>query len=165
MDNRLILDKHLVSKKLERIAFEIYEDHMREEEVIVAGVADGGYRLAELLKSEIEKISSLKVELLKITLNKKSTVLPEVALSPQLAENEKRSVIITDDVLNTGRTLSYCVQAFLRFPLRKLRTAVLVNRDHRLFPVSPDYVGYALSTTVKEHVEVTTGKETEVYLY
>lgn len=161
----LILDKEIVSKKIERMAFEIYEQHLGEKEVIIAGVEDGGHRLAELLKSEVEKLSPLKVELLRITLDKKSPVLPEITVMPVLQPRESRSVIITDDVLNTGRTIAYCLQVFLEYPLKKLQVAVLVNRDHRSFPVSPDYVGYSLATTVEEHVEVKIGKTVEVYLY
>lgn len=161
----LILDREVVSKKIERMAFEIHEQHFGEKEIIMAGVAEGGYRLAELLKNEVEKISSLKVELLKITLDKKSIVLPEVSVTPSLHPTESRPVIITDDVLNTGRTLSYCLEAFLKYPLKKLQAAVLVNRDHRSFPVSPDYIGYSLATTVEEHVEVKIGRTVEVYLY
>lgn len=161
----LILHKDVVSKKIERMAFEIYENHLAEKEIVIAGVAEGGYLLAKLLKKEVEKISSIKVSLLKIALDKKSVILPEIFVIPTLQPHEQRSVIIADDVLNTGRTLSYCLQAFLGYPLKKLQIAVLVNRDHRSFPVSPDYVGYALSTTVEEHVEVKIGKTVEVYLY
>jgi pyrimidine operon attenuation protein / uracil phosphoribosyltransferase len=42
----------------------------------------------------------------------------------------------------------------LTIPLKKLQTAVIVNRSHTNFPVSPDYIGYSISTTLKEHIDV-----------
>ena len=44
---------------------------------------------------------------------------------------------------------------------RKIRIAVLVERKHKLFPVSPDYVGISLSTTFQEHIKVILSEEGE----
>ena len=77
------------------------------------------------------------------------------------------TVIIVDDVLNSGKTLAYGFGVFLDVPLKKLRTVVLVDRNHKSFPVTTDYAGIALSTLLKEHVEVTLskdGKTDSVYL-
>ena len=66
----------------------------------------------------------------------------------------QRSVILVDDVLNTGKTLAYSLPAFLNAPIKKLETFVLIHRNHHIFPISVDYVGYELSTTLHEYVEV-----------
>ena len=76
-------------------------------------------------------------------------------------------VILVDDVLNSGKTLAYGFGVFLDVPLKKLRTVVLVDRNHKSFPITTDYAGIALSTVLKEHVEVVLneeGAEDEVYL-
>jgi pyrimidine operon attenuation protein/uracil phosphoribosyltransferase len=64
-------------------------------------------------------------------------------------------------VLNTGRTLAFALAPFLAVPIRKLQVAVLVNRGHRLYPVSADFVGYSLSTTFDDHIQVRLGAEHE----
>ncbi len=78
---------------------------------------------------------------------------------------DSKVVIMADDVLNTGRTLAFALQPFLQFRLKKLQVAVIVDRNHRHFPVSADYVGYALSTTFNEHVEVILSRQGEEGVY
>jgi pyrimidine operon attenuation protein/uracil phosphoribosyltransferase len=63
-------------------------------------------------------------------------------------------IVLLDDVLNTGRTLAYSLKPFLNVEIKKLHTAVLVDRNHKQFPIAADYIGYALSTTIQEHIEV-----------
>ena len=63
-------------------------------------------------------------------------------------------MIVVDDVLNSGRTLIYGVKFFLEVPLKRLTTAVLVNRNHKHFPVKADFKGISLSTSLQEHVSV-----------
>jgi len=78
---------------------------------------------------------------------------------------EDISVVVVDDVLNTGSTLMYAVKYLLEVPLIQLNTAVLVNRNHKKYPVKADFKGISLSTNLNEHVEVIfSGKETGVYL-
>ena len=76
-------------------------------------------------------------------------------------------VILVDDVLNSGKTLAYGFGVFIDVPLKKLRTVVLVDRNHKNFPVTTDFAGIALSTVLKEHVDVILneeGVENAVYL-
>ena len=74
-------------------------------------------------------------------------------------------MLLVDDVLNSGKTLIYGAKYLLDYPLKSLKTVILVNRRHRLYPIRADYVGLTLSTTMQEHIEVRfEGKEAEVYL-
>ena len=85
----------------------------------------------------------------------------------EVAQASNKVVILVDDVLNSGRTLAYGLGVFLDIPLKKLRTLVLIDRSHRIFPVSPDYTGLELATILKEHVDVVMGMKSEadaVYL-
>jgi pyrimidine operon attenuation protein/uracil phosphoribosyltransferase len=74
---------------------------------------------------------------------------------------------LVDDVLNSGKTLAYGFGVFLDVPLKKLRTAVLIDRNHKNFPMTTDFAGIALSTVLKEHVDVVLDEDGEadaVYL-
>ncbi|NEU09947.1 phosphoribosyltransferase [Flavihumibacter sp. R14] len=162
----LILDKKQISQKIDRMAYQVLEDNLNETELVIAGIVDHGYTIAKRLKKILEKISPLHVTLMKIELDKTSTHLK--ADTDFTAESVQNKVIILcDDVLNSGRTLAYGLGIFLDVPLKKLRTLVLVNRNHRIFPVSPDFTGLELATVLKEHVTVVLdedGKEDGVYL-
>lgn len=160
----LILDKKQIRQKITRMSYQIWEDNLEESELIIAGIIDSGYTLAERLQNELQRVSGIKVTLMKISLDKDSSHLKANTDLP--VENcANKVVILADDVLNSGRTLAYGLGVFLNTPLKKLRTAVLVNRSHRKFPISPDFTGLDLATIIKEHVDVILdGEEDAVYL-
>ncbi|HVD97444.1 MAG TPA: phosphoribosyltransferase family protein [Cytophagaceae bacterium] len=153
-ESNLILDKKETLQKIRRIAYQVYERNYQEQEIVVAGIYDKGYFFAELLIKELKEICPIPVKLVKITLDKSAKSQSPVSLDVDLNSLQNKVVVITDDVLNTGRTLVFSLQPFLTIPLKKLQTAVIVNRSHNNFPVSPDYIGYSLATTLMEHIDV-----------
>lgn len=153
-ETNLILNKKETLQKIRRIAYQVYEHNYQETEIVVAGIYDKGYFFAELLVKELKQLCPLEIILVKITLDKSAKSQCEVALDTNIELLHNKVVVVTDDVLNTGRTLVYSLQPFLSIPLKKLQTAVIVNRSHNNFPVSPDYIGYSLATTLKEHIDV-----------
>jgi len=166
MEKNLILDKRKLQQIIKRMAYEIYEQNYKEKELVIAGLFDKGYTFGKLLAKELAVFKNLKVSLVKITLKKTAKTQPEVELDIELTLLKNKSVVISDDVLNTGRALTFSLAPFLSIPLANLKTAVVVDRNHRNFPVSTDYVGYSLATTLKEHIEVIfEGKEAGVYLH
>ena len=160
MPNRklLILSQKQISQKIDRMAYQVLEDNLHETEIIIAGIVDTGYTIAARLKTVLEKISNIKVTLMKIELDKTSTHL-HANTDFEIESVKNKVIILVDDVLNSGRTLAYGLGIFLDVPLKKLRTLVLVDRNHRIFPVSPDFTGLELATVLKEHVEVVLDKK------
>jgi pyrimidine operon attenuation protein / uracil phosphoribosyltransferase len=163
-EKNLILDSSEVKQKIRRMAYEIYEHNFKEKSIVIAGIEGQGYILAQHLVKELESISPLQGKLVKVTLDKSAPQQTEVTLDCDLKVIQKKCIILVDDVLNTGRTFAYGLKPFLDIEVKKIEIAVLVNRSHTLFPVYPQYTGYELSTTIKDHVEVNLGKETAVYL-
>lgn len=149
----VILDQKTIAHKLKRIAFQIYESNVREEEVIIAGIKQNGYLLAEQLKKEIEAISPLQVTLCEVKIDKKSPI-DAVQTSIELDYFKDRSMVLVDDVLHSGTTLIYGVRHFLSVPLKRFKTAVLVDRNHKKYPVKADFKGISLSTSINENVDV-----------
>jgi pyrimidine operon attenuation protein / uracil phosphoribosyltransferase len=164
IEKNLILDAAQVKQKIKRMAFEIYEHNFKEKNIVIAGIEGQGYTLAKLLAKDVEAISEIKVTLVKVSLDKAAPQQSEVALDKEPKEIRKKCIIVVDDVLNTGRTFAYGLKPFLTIEVKKIEIAVLVNRSHTLFPIYPQYTGYELATTLREHVEVVFGKETAVYL-
>lgn len=152
--SHLLLDKKQTQQKIRRIAYEIYEQNFSESEIILAGIHPNGYTFAGLLSKELQQISPLKVRLVKIDIQKEAPLQHSINLDCEISDLENKCVVIADDVLNTGRTLAYSLKPFLEINISKLQVAVIVDRGYKLFPVAADYVGYALSTTLQEHIEV-----------
>lgn len=153
-----------VSRKIKRIAYEIYENNFQEKKLIFAGIEGQGHALAVLLAAELEQISPLKVQLVKVTLDKLAPTQGEILLDCKTQALKNKSIVLIDDVLNTGRTMAYSLKPFLNIKVKRLEIAVLVNRSHTQFPISPRYTGYELSTTINEHVEVKLKGKKEVFL-
>jgi pyrimidine operon attenuation protein/uracil phosphoribosyltransferase len=153
-EKSLILDGAEVRQKIKRMAFEIYEHNFKEKSVVLAGIVGQGYTLAKLLTKQLQSIAPFEVKLVKVNIDKTAPQQSEIALDCDLKDIKKKNIILIDDVLNTGRTFAYGMKPFLNTEVKKIETAVLVNRSHTLFPIYPQYTGYELSTTLKEHVEV-----------
>ena len=163
-ERSLILDSSQVKQKIRRMAYEIFEHNFNEKVIVIAGIDGQGYMLARLLIKEVESISPIKTILVKLTLDKLAPQQSDVTLDCNIKDLQKKCIILVDDVLNTGRTFAYGLKPFLSIEVKKIETAVLVNRSHTLFPIYPQYTGYELATTIRDHVEVILGKETAVYI-
>lgn len=164
-EKKRILDKAQVEQKLRRISYEIYEQNHDQEVLILAGVEENGFKLSKRLKTEIETISKIKVHAIKLSVDKDAPVQPEVDFS-DFPKADHFTVIIVDDVLNSGRTMIYALDPFLKMGAKKIQTAVLVNRSHKRYPVSVDYKGLELATTIQEHIEVSLSEtDYAAYLY
>ena len=152
----IILAHKQITHIIKRMAYQVYEDNISEEELIVAGVRGEGYILAQLIADELEKISDLNIELLAIEIDKKNPIEKDIVLNPKRNAEDlhQKSVVVIDDVLNSGSTLLFSLQPFLKQPMRQIKTAVLVNRNHKKYPVKADFKGISLSTSINEHVEV-----------
>ena len=161
----LILNDEQIRKKISRMAFEIYENNFGEKSLILAGVAGQGYVLAEELQKEITAISPINCTVVKINIDKATPEAKEVSLDVPMKDLAKKSILLIDDVLNTGRVLAYGMKPFLSIIVKKIEVAVLVNRSHSLFPILPKYTGYELSTTLDDHIEVILKKKFAVYLH
>lgn len=149
-----ILTPEQVEQKIRRIAFEVYENNFDETGLVLAGVAGQGYRFATRLADYLRTISALEVELVQLTIDKSAPNQRPVTFDHPVEVLQGRCIVLCDDVLYTGRTLAYCLSPFFRIIPKKLQIAVIVDRNYRRYPISADYVGYALSTTLTEHVEV-----------
>lgn len=154
LKNNIILNHKEIEHKIRRIAFQIYESNVNETEVVIAGIDSNGYILAKKLKSILEKISNISPILCKVSIDKKSPWKSiKTSLKPE--EYANKSIVLVDDVLNSGTTLIYGVKHFLEVPLVKFKTAVLINRNHKKYPVKADFKGISLSTSLHEHVHIT----------
>ncbi|MBD0824088.1 MULTISPECIES: phosphoribosyltransferase domain-containing protein [Aestuariibaculum] len=151
--NNVILNHEEIIHKIRRIAFQIYESNVYETEVILAGIDSNGYIFAEKLKAILDDISEINVVLCKVSIDKKQPQ-NEIKTSLTPEEYENKSLVLVDDVLNSGTTLIYGVKHFLNVPLKQFKTAVLINRNHKKYPVKADFKGISLSTSLHEHVNV-----------
>ena len=151
MDKNYIITEEVAQKKMLRMAYEIIENNDGEEELILAGIRESGSVIARNIQSLLTGIHPIRLEMVTISLDKK---MPnEVTMSKPISSDNK-TIILIDDVSNSGKTLMYALKPFLSFHPKKIQTLVLVERTHKLFPVNPTYVGLSVATTLQEHIYV-----------
>lgn len=161
----LLLDDKQIRQRLNRLAWQIYEDNVSENSIVLAGIMNNGFIVAGKIAEMLRQISPLKVILVEVHIDKHIQSNKEISLSVEQQILSGKSVILIDDVLNSGKTMMYALKPFLDSDIKKIRTVVLINRNHKRFPVSADFSGLSLSTTHQEHISVEFGdKETIAWL-
>lgn len=151
-DKVMILGAPAVRARLRRMAYQIYESNYGQEEVTIVGIDDRGGFLASQMATILQEVSPLKVSLIRASkVNNDTAIALEVGAADSITD---RPVVIVDDVLYSGRTLFLTVAEVLAFQPRRVQTAVLIDRGHRNLPVTHDFVGLLLATSLKQHVSV-----------
>lgn len=148
-----ILDNTQIEHIIKRIAFQIYESNPNESEILLAGIKENGYTLAKKLKKQLEKISPLKAILCEVVMDKKNP-LNTISTSVAITDFKYCSIVLVDDVLSSGSTLIHAVKHFLQIPLKQIKTVVLIDRNHKKYPIKADFKGISLSTSLNENVVV-----------
>lgn len=164
MSQNIILTHLEIEHKIKRIAYQIYETFVDEEEIVLAGITNNGFTLAQKIASTLAEISPIKVSLCEVDINKHQ---PDLAITTSLSKEAytNKSLVLVDDVLNSGTTLIYAVRHFLEVPLSKFKTVVLIDRNHKKYPVKADFKGISLSTSLFEHVQVVFEDSGNSYAY
>lgn len=150
----LLLDALQIQQRIDRLAYQIYEDNFDQPFLLVAGIANSGLNIARRIVQSLNRICPLEIRLIEIHVDKESPT--HTTLVPELKHEDLKDkvVIVVDDVLNSGKTLIYSLRPFLDADIRKIRTVLLVDRDHKRYPVEADFVGITLSTTLQDHIRV-----------
>ncbi|MEP6648079.1 MAG: phosphoribosyltransferase family protein [Saprospiraceae bacterium] len=149
-----ILDKPQIQQKIKRLSFEILENNFEEKLIVLAGINNNGIGFAKLLEKELKQISDIKIQLVQIKLNPANPVSSPIEMDTPVDSLKGKTIILIDDVANTGRTIFYACKPLLTILPKKLEVAVLIDRRHKTFPINPKYVGFSLATTLKEDIDL-----------
>lgn len=152
MNKISILTKAQIDQKLKRMAFEIWEKNSEEKEIFIIGIEEVGVAVASQIAQILKEISPLKIKFSSLVINKRTPLQGDIQLSVDSLNN--KTVILIDDVANSGKTLLYALKPLMDFEPRKIQIAVLVDRKHKNFPITPDIIGHSVSTTIQEHIIV-----------
>ncbi len=157
----LVLDEGTIRKALRRIAHEIIEANPDLASLVIAGIPSRGTEVARRIIAHIEEIEGVKIELgvVDIAMHRDDLPLrnrpPHVYTSHLPIDLENKTIVLTDDVFYTGRTVRAAMDAISSFGRPgKIQLAVLVDRGHRELPIRPDFVGKNLPTSRSERVMV-----------
>ncbi len=150
----LILNQRQIRQKIKRLAIEILEHNFDEKELIVAGINKNGLHFAKLITDQLHEMGGKDITLTQILLNPASPLDSNIEICLPADQLHNKVIIVVDDVANTGRTLFYAAKPLMNVLPSKVEFAVLVDRKHKSFPITPNYVGFSLATTLKEDIDV-----------
>ncbi len=149
-----ILNHQQIEQKINRLAFQLMENTFDLETLYLGGITGNGIILAELLKTVIEQNSTQKIELFEIILDKEKPYSHPIELTMDGEKLKNQTVIVIDDVLNSGKTMQYGLVKILEQEPRHIYTVVLVDRKHRRYPIKANFFGLRLSTILQDHIDV-----------
>ncbi|MBL0099398.1 MAG: phosphoribosyltransferase [Saprospiraceae bacterium] len=148
-----VLNHQQINHKIIRLSYEILENNLDQNQIILAGINNNGYKFAQLLFDSLSNISDKKVILSRIQLNPAYPTDHPITTDMSSQQLQNKTIIIVDDVANTGRTVFYACKVYMEVLPYKIEVAVLVDRKHKLFPIKVDYVGLSLATTLQENIK------------
>ena len=158
MNKKIILTKNQIENTIKRLSFEIIEKNLYVKKICLIGLEKNGYIIAKRIEKIISKYAKIESETIQL-----KSINQSFKLSKEINQ-EKRIIILIDDVLKSGKTIIYAIKFLLDYDIEKLRTLVLIDRSHNNFPVGLDFVGIKLSTTLEEHITVKLGEQEAAYL-
>jgi pyrimidine operon attenuation protein / uracil phosphoribosyltransferase len=160
-----ILTSEEINQKLVRLAHQIIEFTHDVPVSFLGGITGNGFTMAKALRKIIEENSKQKIELFELTVNKEQPWNEEVKLSIPEEKLKNGTILLVDDVLNSGKTMQYALVKLLQQPTAAIKTVAMVDREHRRYPIKADFVGLSLSTTLRDRVEIRLiGDKYEAYL-
>ncbi|MBL6680882.1 MAG: phosphoribosyltransferase family protein [Flavobacteriaceae bacterium] len=147
-----VLDFEKISRICGRLAYQILENNINEDEILLVGIKEKGYEIAKIIEQKLKDITSSKVHLKSITIDKKN---PNQISEFDINFNQMpKSVYLVDDVLNTGKTLMFAVNSLLKYDFDLIKTLVLIDRNHKRYPIKVDFKGISLSTNLDDTVKL-----------
>ena len=147
-----VLNHNQILRICNRFAFQIVENSSDNNEILIIGIKSKGYEIAKIVKKQIENIINKKVNLKHITIDKSN---PKNSIKSDLSVHEnKNAVFLIDDVLNTGKTLAYSLSYLLSYKFESIKTLVLIDRNHKKYPIKVDFKGVSLSTNIDDKVKL-----------
>lgn len=159
-----VLNARQIEQKINRIAYEILENNYKSPKLFLIGIKGNGYALAKQLSEILGEISDQEIVLAEISIDKHKPLDHPIKLSIDNNDLENQTIILIDDVINSGRTMQYALMKLLEKPTERIKTVTLVDRKHRKYPIRIDYVGLTLSTTLQDRVEVELNDDSIAYL-
>ena len=147
-----VLDHDQILRICNRFAFQILENSIDSDVIHIIGIKEKGFDIAKIVERELKSITKKNISLSSIKIDKKNP--KDSVLSDSNLNKNVDTIFLIDDVLNTGKTLIYSLSFLLKFNFKSIKTLVLIDRNHKQFPIKVDYKGISLSTNINDNIKL-----------
>ena len=157
----LLLDRDAIERCLKRIAHEIIERNPDLTKVALIGIPSRGIEIARRLAAFLADFTGTRpfAGVVDVAMHRddlhRHRLPPRVERTVLPHDLEDGTIILTDDVLFSGRTCRAAMDSLSSYgrPAR-IQYAVLVDRGHRELPIRADYVGKNFPTALGQRIHV-----------
>ena len=147
-----VLNQDQILRICNRFAFQILENSIDSDVIHIIGIKEKGFDIAKIVQRELKSITKKNISLSSIKIDKKNP--KDSVLSDSNLNKNIDTIFLIDDVLNTGKTLIYSLSFLLKFNFKSIKTLVLIDRNHKQFPIKVDYKGISLSTNINDNIKL-----------
>lgn len=162
---KILLDSSTLERTFKRMAHEIIEKNDDLNNIVFVGIKNKGVPICAKIVNNINMIEnkSFSFEQIDITDYRDDTKSAN-NVNKFSCDITNKTVILFDDVLQTGRTVRCALDALFDLGrAKKIQVAVLVDRGHRELPIRSDYIGKNIPTSQDETI-VFCNEESHVYI-
>ena len=145
MENlKVLIDEEKIQNRIKEIAEQIEKDYIGKDIVLICILKGSTFFTVDLAK-KINK--NVKIEFIQVSSYGSSTIGSEnIELKLDLKESiDGKDVIIVEDIIDTGRTLSYLIEHLKGRKPSSLKLCTLLDKpERRIYDVKVDYVGFQI---------------------
>ncbi len=159
---KLILDQQLLSITIDRLCYQLIENHNDFAETVLIGIQPNGVFLSQRIYKRLllidpkikSKYGEMDISFFRDDFRRREMIVPSVTTIDFIVEGKR--VVLMDDVLYTGRTIRAALDALLAFGRpASVELLVLIDRKFsRQLPIEADYIGKSIDTISSEKVKV-----------
>ena len=128
-----------------------------ESQPLIVGIETGGVWVAEQLRRRLApdaELGRLNISFYRDDFTR-SGLHPTVKPSQLPTNIDDRSIVLVDDVLQSGRTVRAAMNEIFDYGRpSKIMLAILIDRGQREIPVQADFVGASLSLDSNSHIKL-----------
>lgn len=151
--NLVLMDKERIKRSLNRMAHEIAERNSEDRSIILFGIDERGYAVAQELADLLNPIFDSQVQVLQLSLKDDNS--SQVFEPLHIEKVKDQFLVAVDDVIFTGQTMFTALKIISDgIDPSEIYTALLIDRGHRKFPIKAEFCGMELPTKLNEHVSV-----------
>jgi len=141
---RILITNDRIQKRIAEIGKEIRADFPNEPLHLVGVLKGAVFFLSDLARNIAGDVSFDVIAVSSYGKNSQSS--GQVKLTRDLDSSiENRTIIVVEDILDTGLTLRYLLRIFEQRKPKQMRVAVLLDKpERRIAPVQAHYVGFTI---------------------
>ena len=140
---RILITEAEIDKRLQAMSREIEQDFAGREMVVVSLLSGTVMFLADLIR---HLSLPLRLDFIGVSSYGAGTVPGELVFTKELRlDVRERDVLLVDDILDTGNTMTRVLGKMRVLKPRRIKTCVLLNKAaRRTEPIEADYVGFEI---------------------